>query len=194
MVLISGSGTNLQALIDAQRDPAYPAEIAAVGSDRLEAAGLDRAAAAGLPTFVVDPGGYPSRSIWDERLAAEIAAHQPDWVVSAGFMRLLGPAVLESYPERVINTHPALLPAFPGTQAVKDALAYGSKITGCTIHVVDTGIDTGPVIAQQAVAVLDSDTQSSLHERIKIAERKLLVDVVAKLARQGLRVDGRKVR
>jgi len=194
VVLVSGAGTNLQALLDAQAHPDYPAEVVAVGSDRAGARGLERATVLGIPTFVVATGGFADRAEWDETLAAAIGEFDPDWIVSAGFMRLLGPAVLETYPQRVVNTHPALLPAFPGVRAVAEALSYGVKITGCTVHFVDAGIDTGPVIAQQAVSVTDEDDEDSLHERIKTAERQLLVEVVARLATSDLRVEGRRVR
>lgn len=193
VVLISGSGTNLAALIAAAKDPDYPAEVVAVGSDRFDAAGLQRAADAGIATFVVAPNQAADRANWDEQLAAEIARFTPDWVVSAGFMRLLGPAVLEAFPQRIINTHPALLPAFPGTHAVRDALAYGIKITGCTVHLVDAGVDTGPVLAQTSVAVAADDDEESLHERIKTVEHHLLVDVVAQVAVNAPTITGRKV-
>lgn len=193
VVLISGSGTNLQALIDASADPQFPAEVVAVGSDRFQAAGLQLAEAAGIPTFIVAPARAADRATWDEQLAAEIARFRPDWVVSAGFMRLLGSAVLETFPQRIINTHPALLPAFPGTHAVRDALDHGVKITGCTVHLVDAGVDTGPVIAQEAVAVAFDDDVASLHARIKTVEHKLLVEVVARLATNKPTIADRKV-
>jgi phosphoribosylglycinamide formyltransferase-1 len=190
VVLVSGSGTNLQALIAAAADPAYGVRILAVGADRDGIAGLERAAAAGLPTFVCRPAEHPDRIAWDTALAADIGAHRPDLVVTAGFMRLLGPAVLGRH--TVLNTHPALLPAFPGTHAVRDALAYGVKVTGCTVHVVDAGVDTGPLLAQPAVEIAESDTEDTLHERIKIVERALLVDVVGRAAREGITVTDRK--
>lgn len=193
VVLISGSGTNLQALIDASADPKFPAEVVAVGSDRFDAAGLQLAEAVGIPTFVVAPTSAADRANWDEQLATEIARFHPDWVVSAGFMRLLGSAVLESFPQRIINTHPALLPAFPGTHAVRDALAYGVKITGCTVHLVDAGVDTGPIIAQRAVSVAPDDDESSLHAHIKTVEHKLLVEVVERIATTEPTIVNRKV-
>jgi phosphoribosylglycinamide formyltransferase-1 len=190
VVLVSGSGTNLQALIDAAADPAYGVRILAVGADRAGITGLHRAAAAGIPTFVCRVQDYPDRDAWDAALADLIGVHEPAFVVSAGFMKLLGPTVLGAF--TVINTHPALLPSFPGAHAVRDALAYGAKVTGCTVHVVDAGVDTGPVIAQTAVRVLDDDTEESLHERIKTVERRMLVDVVGRAARGGITVTDRK--
>jgi phosphoribosylglycinamide formyltransferase-1 len=191
VVLVSGDGSTLQALLDASSDPAYGVTIAAVGSDRAGVRGLARAEAAGVPTFVVAPGDHTSRADWDEALAKALAEHDPRFVVTAGFMRLLGPAALEAF--SVLNTHPALLPAFPGAHAVRDALAYGVQVTGCTVHLVDAGIDTGPVIAQRAVEVREGDDEATLHERIKAVERPLLVDVVGRLARDGWTVSGRTV-
>jgi phosphoribosylglycinamide formyltransferase-1 len=190
VVLVSGSGTNLQALIDAAADPAYGVRILAVGADRAGITGLHRAAAAGIPTFVCRVEDHPDRSAWDEALTGLVAAHHPDLVVSAGFMKILGPRMLASF--TVLNTHPALLPAFPGAHAVRDALAYGAKVTGCTVHVVDAGVDTGPIIAQTALGILEDDTEQSLHERIKTVERHLLVDVVGRAAREGITVTDRK--
>ncbi|MDH2423894.1 phosphoribosylglycinamide formyltransferase [Sphaerisporangium sp. TRM90804] len=192
VVLVSGSGTNLQALIDAAADEAYGARIVAGGADRDGIEGLARARRAGIPTFVVRLADHPARAAWDEALRAAIAAHEPDLVVSAGFMKILGAGVLAAHP--VVNTHPALLPSFPGAHAVKDALAYGVRVTGCTVHLVDAGVDTGPVIAQTAVDVEDGDDEGSLHERIKIVERGLLVEVVGRMAREGWAVSGRHVR
>ena len=193
VVLISGIGTNLQALLDAVADPDYPATIVAVGADRTEIAGLARAEDADVPTFVVDPSVYEHRQQWDADLAVAIAAHNPAWVISAGFMRILGPAVLAQHPNRIVNTHPALLPSFPGAHAVADALAYGVTVTGCTVHLVDAGVDTGPVLAQQPVPVAADDTQDSLHERIKSVERELLVEVVRRLCSQDADCVGRSV-
>lgn len=200
VVLVSGAGTNLQALLDAADQLGYPAEVVAVGADRPDASGLKRAERVGIATFVVDPvefgfGRVPAwdREAWDRALAARMAEHRPDWVVSAGFMRLLGSAVLQRFPDRIVNTHPALLPAFPGAHAVRDALDYGVKVTGCTVHLIDAGVDTGPIIAQEAVAVATDDTVDSLHERIKQVERQLLVSVVDRLATSGLGLNGRKV-
>ncbi|MEV5413968.1 phosphoribosylglycinamide formyltransferase [Thermopolyspora sp. NPDC052614] len=190
VVLVSGSGTNLQALLDAA-DDAYGARVVAVGADRDGIEGLARAERAGVPTFVEKVGDHPTREAWDEALAARIAEHRPDLVVSAGFMKILGPRVLEAFP--VVNTHPALLPAFPGAHAVRDALAYGVRVTGCTVHLVDAGVDTGPVIAQAPVRVRPGDDEKSLHERIKAVERELLVEVVGRMVREGWNVTGRIV-
>jgi phosphoribosylglycinamide formyltransferase-1 len=191
VVLVSGSGTNLQSLIDASSVPGFGAVVVAVGADRKAIVGLDRADAAGLPTFVVPLEDFDDRTSWDDALVAAVDAHAPDIVVSAGFMKLLGPKFLDRFP--VVNTHPALLPSFPGAHAVRDALAYGVRMTGCTVHLVDAGIDTGPVIAQSAVPVEDFDDEATLHERIKTVERDLLVDVVGRMARLGWTVRGRRV-
>ena len=190
MVLASGEGSTLQALLDAAEDPAYPARVVAVGSDRPAARALERAAGSGVATFCVRLHG--DRSAWNGALADAVAAARPDLVVCAGFMRLLGPAFLARFP--VLNTHPALLPAFPGAHAVRDALAYGVKITGVTVHLVDEGVDTGPVVAQAAVPVLPDDTEDSLRARIQQVERPLYVETVGRLARGGWTVDGRTVR
>lgn len=194
VVLVSGGGTNLAALLAAAADAHYPAEVVAVGSDRLGIAALGRAADAGVESFVVAPDNYPTRPAWDLALADATAAHRPDLVVLAGFMRLVGPMFLERFPGRVVNTHPALSPSFPGMSAPRDALEYGVKVTGCTIFVVDDGVDTGPIVAQAAVPVLDDDTVESLHERIKEHERSLLVQTVAALVTSPHRIDGRRVR
>jgi phosphoribosylglycinamide formyltransferase-1 len=190
VVLVSGSGTLLQALLDASADPSYPADVVAVGADRDGTGGASRAG--DRPIFVVRPTDHPDRDSWDRALAAGIAAHRPDWVVSAGFMRLLGPHVLSAHPDRILNTHPALLPAFPGAHAVRDALSYGARVTGATIHLVDAGVDTGPVLAQAAVPVLPDDDEAGLHERFKGVERTLLVETVAALAVRGCTVTGRR--
>jgi formyltetrahydrofolate-dependent phosphoribosylglycinamide formyltransferase len=179
-VLLSGAGSLAAALLAATDDPAYPAAVVAVGSDR-DAAGLAHARRRGLPTFVCAVAEHPDRAAWDRALAAELAAHEPDLVVSAGFMKLVGPAVLGAFGGRLINTHPALLPAFPGAHAVRDALAAGVQVTGATVHVVDAGLDTGPVLAQREVVVRPGDDESTLHERIKEVERELLVHTVAEL-------------
>jgi phosphoribosylglycinamide formyltransferase-1 len=192
-VLVSGTGTLLQALIEAGRDPAYGVEIVAVGSDRPGIAGLERAAAVGVPTFVQAVADHPSRADWDEALTKEVAAHAPDLVVSAGFLKLVGPAFLTAFGGRMINTHPALLPAFPGLHGPRDALAYGVRISGATVFLVDAGIDTGVILAQAAVPVDDDDTPESLHERIKVAERELLTDITHRLATRAWRVEDRKV-
>jgi phosphoribosylglycinamide formyltransferase-1 len=193
VVLVSGTGTNLQALLDACADPAYGAVVVAVGADRPGIAALDRAERAGVPTFVVAVPDFADRTGWDAALAAAVAQHEPDLVVSAGFMKLVGPAFLARYGDRFVNTHPALLPAFPGMHGARDALAYGVKVTGCTLFMVDEGVDSGPVLAQAAVEVLDDDDEASLHERIKEQERRLLVDTVGRMAREGWSIRGRKV-
>lgn len=181
VVLVSGSGTLLQALIDdaAGGDVGY--QIVSVGSDRPAIAGLERAERAGIPTFVCAPATYADRAAWDAALASAIGARTPDLVVSAGFMRILGSRVLANH--RVLNTHPALLPSFPGAHAVRDALAYGVRVTGTTCHWVDAGVDTGPIIDQRVVRVEVDDTEATLHERIKVKERELLVQVIRRLAR-----------
>jgi phosphoribosylglycinamide formyltransferase-1 len=194
VVLVSGSGTNLQALIDAvAADPGFGARIVAVGADRTGIAGLERAEKASIPTFVHRVKDYPARADWDRALRDEVARHDADLVVSAGFMKLLGRDFLAEFGGRVINTHPALSPSFPGMHGPADALAYGVKITGCTVFFVTGGVDDGPVIAQAAVPVEPDDDAETLHERIKTAERALLVDVVGRLARRGWTIDERKV-
>ena len=194
VVLVSGAGTNLQALFDAAQDPAYAVEVVAVGADRDGIEGLARAERAGVPTFVHRLRDHLSREEWDAALAASVASYAPDLVVLAGFMRLVGPAVLERFPHRVLNTHPALCPAFPGTSGPADALDYGVKVTGATLFVVDEGVDTGPIVAQTVVPVEDDDDVETLHERIKVAERRMLVDSVGAIARGGLTITDRKVR
>ena len=193
VVLASGVGSLLQALIDAMAEPTYPARLVAVGSDREGIPALDRAATAGLPSFVVQLADYPGRPAWDAALTAAVAAHDPDLVVLAGFMRLVGPTFLQRFGGRTINTHPALLPAFPGPRAVKDTLDHGAKITGATVILIDEGIDTGPIVAQAPVEVRPDDDEARLHERIKEAERMLLVDTVRRLVADGWTVNGRKV-
>ncbi|MFJ3791833.1 phosphoribosylglycinamide formyltransferase [Kitasatospora sp. NPDC090091] len=196
VVLVSGSGTNLQALIEAAADPAFGAQILAVGADRDGIAGLDRAERAGLPVFVHRVKDHADRADWDRALTASVAAYEPDLVVTAGFMKILGPAFVAAFAGRIVNTHPALLPSFPGAHGVTDALAHGVKVTGCTVHLVDSGVDTGPIIAQGVVEIVDADHADggeALHERIKTVERKLLVDVVGRLAREGHRIEDRKV-
>ncbi|WP_307812338.1 phosphoribosylglycinamide formyltransferase [Phycicoccus sp. CSK15P-2] len=179
VVLVSGSGTNLQAVLDAASSGA-PFEVVAVGADRDGTGGVDRAAAAGVPTFVCKVADFDSRADWDLALARLVGDHTPDVVVSAGFMKVLGAAVLEAVP--VLNTHPALLPSFPGTHGVRDALRHGVRVTGCTCHWVDAGVDTGPIVDQRAVRVEPGDTVETLHERIKVQERTMLVEVLSALA------------
>ncbi|GAA4675638.1 phosphoribosylglycinamide formyltransferase [Nocardioides nanhaiensis] len=194
VVLVSGSGTNLQALLDATADPAYGAQVVAVGADRAGIEGLARAERAGVPTFVQRVGDHPDRAAWDAALADEVAAHRPDLVVLAGFMKLVGEAFLARHGGRVVNTHPALSPSFPGMHGPADALSHGVKVTGCTLFVVDAGVDTGPIVAQSAVPVEEDDDVEALHERIKVAERAMLVTAVGRMAREGFRVEGRAVR
>ncbi|NYT92983.1 phosphoribosylglycinamide formyltransferase [Salinispora sp. H7-4] len=193
VVLVSGSGSNLQALLDAATDPGYGARVVAVGADRDGIAGLDRAAAAGVPTFVERVKDYPTRSDWDAALTARVAEHTPDLVVSAGFLKLVGPHFLAAFGDRYLNTHNTLLPAFPGIHGPRDALAYGVKITGATLFFVDAGTDTGPIVAQVAVPVRDGDDEQTLTERIKEAERHQLVEQVGRLVRTGWTITGRKV-
>ncbi|MGH3276404.1 MAG: phosphoribosylglycinamide formyltransferase [Streptosporangiaceae bacterium] len=192
--MVSGAGSNLQALLDACAHDGFGARIVAVGADRDGIAGLDRARSAGIPTFVRRVKDFPDRPAWDDALASDCARFAPDLIVSAGFMKLVGTAFLQRFGGKMINTHPALLPAFPGMHAARDALAYGVKVTGCTIFLVDEGTDTGPVVAQAAVPVHDDDDESALHERVKETERALLVETVGRMAREGWTVQDRKVR
>ncbi len=182
VVLLSGSGTLLQSVLDAVAVGSVDAEVVAVGSDRSGAYGLERARAAHVQTFVHPLRKGDDRVAWDAGLADLVASYSPDLVVSAGFMKLVGAAFLARFGNRFINTHPALLPAFPGAHAVRDTLAYGVKVTGCTVFVVDAGIDTGRIVAQEPVAVLPGDTEESLHDRIKVVERRMLVDAIARFA------------
>jgi phosphoribosylglycinamide formyltransferase 1 len=193
VVLVSGGGSNLAALLDACRDPAYGAQVVAVGTDRLGAGGVQRAAAAGIPTFVEPLTDHATREGWDEALTARVKAFEPDLVVSAGFLRLAGPAFLGAFGGRYVNTHNALLPSFPGIHGPRDALGYGVKVTGATLFIVDEGVDSGAIVAQVAVPVHDDDTEESLTERIKVAERAQLVEYVGAMVRQGWTVRGRKV-
>ena len=193
VVLVSGAGTNLQALIDAAADRDYGVRIAAVGADRDDIEGLIRAQRAGIPTFVCRVKDFPARADWDVALAARVAAYEPELVVLAGFMRLTGPAFLDRFGGRTLNTHPALSPSFPGMHAPQDALEHGVKVSGCTLFLVDEGVDSGPIIAQSAVPVQDDDTTGSLHERIKTVERALLVDTVGRMVREGFTISDRKV-
>lgn len=190
VVLASGTGSLLEALLAAATGD-YPAEVVAVGADRACHA-LEIAAGAGVPSFTVRVGEHADRAAWDVALTEAVAGYRPDLVVSAGFMKILGPEFLSRFAGRIVNTHPALLPAFPGAQGVADALAHGVRVTGCTVHLVDTGVDTGPILAQEAVPVLDDDDAETLHERIKVVERRLLVDVLAAVATRGLTWTGRR--
>jgi phosphoribosylglycinamide formyltransferase 1 len=190
VVLASGTGSLLEALLESAVGD-YPARIVAVGVDR-DCRAVDIAAAVAVPSYQVRLGDYPDRDAWDAAITDATTAHEPDWVVSAGFMKILGPRFLSRFLGRVVNTHPALLPSFPGVHAVPATLDYGVKVTGCTVHLVDAGADTGPILAQQPVPVLDGDDEATLHERIKVVERRLLVDVLAALATGGVTWIGRK--
>jgi phosphoribosylglycinamide formyltransferase 1 len=185
VVLASGSGTLLQALLD---DPVGK-YVVAVGSDLSDAPALERARRHQIPTFVCDPRDFTDRDAWNEQLLCELAEFSPDLIVSAGFMRIIGPRVLDEFPQRIINTHPAYLPEFPGAHAVRDALAAGATRTGCSVHIVDEGVDTGPVLAQERIDVLPDDDEVRLHERIKVVERRLLISTVASMI-EGIRKDG----
>lgn len=191
VVLASGTGTLLQSILDTV--DTSKAQIVAVGSDK-ECQAIERAQQQEIPTFQVpfDEAAKRDRENWNVRLLEAVVAHEPDLVVSAGFMRILGTSFIEAFKDRIINTHPALLPSFVGAHAVPDALAYGVKVTGTTVHLVDAGVDTGPILAQEAVAVADGDTVETLHERIKVVERRLLVDVLHTISDRGYRREGRK--
>lgn len=193
LVLISGTGSTLQALLDAARDPAYGGVIVAVGSDRPDVEGLRRAERSGVPTFVCPLPERGDRSAWDVALTERCSAYAPDLVVSAGFLKLAGSAFLARFGGRFVNSHPALLPSFPGMHGPRDALAYGVKVSGCTLFLVDAGTDTGPVVAQRAVPVHDDDDEATLHERIKRAEREMLVESIGRLLREGYTITGRRV-
>ncbi|WP_285240895.1 phosphoribosylglycinamide formyltransferase [Pseudarthrobacter sp. MEB009] len=182
VVLVSGTGSNLQSVIDAVEAGELDVDIAAVGADRPGTYGVERSAAAGIPTFVVDFKAHPDRAEWNAALTEAVAAFTPDIVVSSGFMRIVSPSFIDAFEGKYLNTHPALLPAFPGAHGVRDAMAYGVKVTGCTVHWADAGVDTGPIIAQEAVAIEETDTEETLHERIKVVERRLLVSTLATLA------------
>nr|CRL73647.1 phosphoribosylglycinamide formyltransferase, formyltetrahydrofolate-dependent [Mycolicibacterium malmesburyense] len=189
-MLASGTGSLLRSLLDATAGE-YPASIVAVGVDR-DCPAVDIAAAASVPSYTVRLRDYPDREAWDAAITEATAAYEPDLIVSAGFMKILGPRFLSRFMGHIINTHPALLPAFPGAHAVADALAYGVKVTGCSVHLVDAGTDTGPVLAQEAVPVLDDDDEATLHERIKVVERRLLAEILAAVAVRGVTWTGRK--
>ena len=194
VVLVSGAGTNLQALLDAAEDPEYGARVVAVGADRDDIEGLARADRAGIPTFVRKVDQFISREHWDRAMTDTVAAFEPDLVVLAGFMKLVGEEFLDRFGGRVVNTHPALSPSFPGMTGPAEALEYGVKVTGATLFVVDAGVDSGPIVAQTAVPVADDDTVATLHERIKVAERQMLVESVGRMAREGFTITDRKVR
>ena len=181
VVLVSGSGTLLQAVLDASLDPGYGVEVVAVGADRDGIEGLARARRHGIPTFVERVGDHPDREAWNLALAEAIGAYSPALVVSAGFMKIVGEPALSRF--RIVNTHPALLPSFPGAHGVRDALAHGVKVTGATLFEIDAGVDTGGILAQRAVEVREDDTEASLHERIKVVERAMLVELLPTVAR-----------
>ncbi|MFI1912087.1 phosphoribosylglycinamide formyltransferase [Nocardia sp. NPDC020380] len=191
VVLASGTGSLLRSLLEATREPGYPAQVVAVGTDR-DCPALTHAEDFDISSFQVPLSDFENRADWDRALTETVAVFQPDLVVSAGFMKILGPAFMDRFRGRIINTHPALLPAFPGAHGVRDALAYGVRVTGSTVHLVDSGVDTGPILAQEPVAVLPGDDEDSLHERIKVVERRLLAEVVAAVATRGIVSDGRK--
>jgi phosphoribosylglycinamide formyltransferase 1 len=190
IVLASGTGSLLASLLGAARGD-YPGRVVAVGVDR-DCPAVDIAKAADVPTFTVRLSDYPDRASWDAAITEATSAHEPDLIVSAGFMKILGPEFLSRFMGRIVNTHPALLPAFAGAHAVPETLDYGVKVTGCTVHLVDAGTDTGPILAQEVVPVLEDDDVSTLHERIKVVERRLLVDVLAAVATRGVTWTGRK--
>ena len=194
VVLVSGSGTLLQALLDAGEDPGYSARVVGVGSDRDGITGLKRAEQAGVATFVLPFRRGTDRAEWDRQLTRLVGGFEPGLVVLAGFMKLVGPAFLAAFGGRLINTHPALLPSFPGMHGPRDALAYGVKLTGATVFLVDEGVDSGVIVDQVAVPVKDDDSVDELHERIKVAERELLVQTVHKLATRSWQVTGRTLR
>lgn len=186
VVLVSGTGSNLQAVLDAVAAGKLDVDIAAVGADRAGTYGIERAAAAGYETFVVNFKDYPVRADWNRALTEKVASYNPDVVLSSGFMRIVDEHFIDTFEGRYVNTHPALLPSFPGAHGVRDALAYGVKVTGCTVHIADAGVDTGPILAQAAVEVLDGDTEETLHERIKVQERRLLIETLAKISKEGV--------
>jgi phosphoribosylglycinamide formyltransferase 1 len=193
VVLASGAGTTLQALLDAGHDASFGGRVVAVGADRPGIEALARAERAGTATFVVRLADYADREEWDQALTAAVAGYEPDLVISAGFMKLVGKHFLERFGGRYLNSHPALLPSFPGMHGPRDALEHGVKVSGCTLFFVDDGIDTGPIIAQRTVPVRDDDDEAALHERIKVAEREMLTDCVGRMLRRGWTVTGRRV-
>jgi phosphoribosylglycinamide formyltransferase-1 len=189
VVLISGGGSNLRALLEASDDAEFPARVVAIGADR-DAEGLAHAEEFGIPSFVVPFGAFDSREAWGDELLDQVRQWEADLVILSGFMRLLPPRVVEALSPALLNTHPAYLPEFPGAHAVRDALAAGVTETGASVIVVDNGVDTGPVVAQRRVAVLPGDTEARLHDRIKVVERQLLVDVVLDVANGRTRLEG----
>jgi phosphoribosylglycinamide formyltransferase-1 len=190
VVLISGSGSNLRALLEACDNPLFPGKILAVGSDN-PAAGLAHAEQFGVPTFVVEPGLFDSREEWAEVLLRNLEYHKPDLVVLAGFMKVLPAGFVAALSPNIINLHPSLLPAFPGAHAVRDALSAGADATGATVHIVDAGVDTGPILAQREIAIPTGISESDLHEQIKTIERSLIVEVVSQIAEGKLNLSER---
>jgi len=187
-VLVSGNGSNLQAILDATRAGRLAADVRVVISNQPGAYALTRAENAGVKAVSLPHKGFSSREAFDGALAEELLREGVEWVVLAGFMRLLTPGFLAAFPQRIINIHPSLLPAFPGAHAIRDALAYGVRVTGCTVHLVDEGVDTGPILDQRAVRVEDDDTEAALAERMHRVEHELYVDVLARLAEGRLRL------
>ncbi len=181
VVLISGSGSNLLALLKAAENPLYPVKVVAVGSDK-DAPGLEHAELFEVDTFIVEPSRFQDKELWANTLLSNVLHHQPDLVVLAGFMKILPESFVKALEGKLINTHPSLLPEFKGAHAVRDALQAGAKQTGVTIHYVDAGVDTGPIIVQQELSINEGETESELHERIKVIERALLVETIEKLA------------
>lgn len=188
VVLISGSGSNLRALLNATQNPLYPVRILAVGADQ-PCSGLEHAELFGIPTFVVSPQNFGSRETWASALLETVEYFKPDLTVLAGFMKILPHGFVRALSPKLINTHPSLLPLFPGEHGVRDALAAGARETGVTIHIVDEGVDTGPQLAQAKLSVLPDETESELHERIKVIERELLVSVVKDIAEHRIKLD-----
>ena len=193
-VLVSGSGTNLQALLDASAFEDYPAEVAVVISNVATAYALERAKGAGVPAVVVDHKAHPDRGSFERELLKVLREHEVELVCLAGFMRLLSSTFLGAFPHHVLNVHPALLPAFPGMHAIRQAVEHGAKISGCTVHLVDEGTDTGPIIAQAAVPVMADDDEQALGRRIQVEEHKLFPLVVRLFAEGRVRVEGRVVK
>ncbi len=191
-VLVSGRGSNLQAILDAVADGHLLADVAVVVSNRADAAGLQRAQAAGVPTLVMPHGGYASREAYDRALVAQLRACDVNLVCLAGFMRLLGPAFIDAFPNAVLNVHPSLLPAFPGLDAQGQAVAHGVKIAGCTVHLVTAELDAGPIVLQAAVPVLEDDTAETLAARILVEEHRLYPEAIARVLDGGWKLDGRR--
>jgi phosphoribosylglycinamide formyltransferase-1 len=190
-VLLSGSGSNLQAILDGAPGSGY--EVAVVVSDRADALGLERARTAGVPAVHVDPKRYDGRDEFGEALADELRSEGVDLVCLAGFMRILTPSFIKTFEGRVLNIHPALLPSFPGAHAVRDALGWGAKVTGTTVHFADEEVDHGPIVLQEAVPILDGDDEQTLHERIKAVEHRLYPEAIRLFAAGRIRIDGRRV-